>query len=115
MQAMLRVVGSRDPERDFRSLRDWLSEEPELRGGVQVADRPVRPGEMGAIEDVLMVAVGGGGAATVLARSVAVWLQRRRSGMSVRITAPDGTHVEITGAGPAADQIAKTLGLPQPE
>ena len=115
MQAKVRVLGSRDAEGDFRSLRDWLAREPELRGGVRTEEKPVRPGELGALEDVLMVALGSGGAATVLARSVSVWLQQRRSELSVEITAPNGTHVEITGAGPASDQIAKSLGLSQPE
>lgn len=115
MQAKLRVLGHSDPHNEFLSLRDWLVREPLFRGGVYVENRVVEPGDMGTLEDVLIVALGSGGAATVLAKSVSVWLQQRRSGLSVQITGPDGTHVEIIGEGPAADQIAKMFGTSQPE
>ncbi|MGO4617113.1 hypothetical protein AB4305_21965 [Nocardia sp. 2YAB30] len=97
------------------SLRDWLAQEPEFRGCVQARDAVVQPEHMGALEDVLIVALGGGGAATLLAKSISIWLQQRRSGISVRITAPDGTNIEVTGEGPAADEIAKVFGPSAPE
>ncbi|MEV6340283.1 hypothetical protein AB0M12_36845 [Nocardia vinacea] len=110
MQARLEVLGGRDPHEEFMSLRDWLGREPQFRGGVRAAERVVKPGEMGTLEDVLIVALGSGGAATVLARSVSVWLQQRRSGLSVRVTGPNGHCVEIAAEGPAADQVAKLFG-----
>ncbi|MEU0502025.1 hypothetical protein [Nocardia sp. NPDC005998] len=115
MDVQLRVAGSHDPHRELVSLRDWTSRESLLRGRVRAEHQPIRPGEMGALEEVLIVALGGGGAATVLARSVSVWLQQRRSELRVEVTTPDGTRVEITGAGPAADQIAKIFETYTPD
>lgn len=113
MQAKLQVIGNDDSHREYVSLRDWLAREPQFRGGIQAEGRPVEPGSMGALEDVLMVALGSGGTATVLAKSVSVWLQQRRSGLSVKMTAPDGTHIEITSEGAASEQIAEMFGVPR--
>jgi hypothetical protein len=50
---------------------------------------------MGAALDVLTVAVGTGGAASVLARSVTTWLIQRRADITVTVTAKDGSCVEV--------------------
>ncbi|MGY1868209.1 MULTISPECIES: effector-associated constant component EACC1 [Nocardia] len=115
MDVQLRVAGSHDLHHELVSLRDWTSRESLLRGHVRAEHQPIRTGEMGGLEEVLIVALGSGGAATVLARSIAVWLQQRRSELRVEVTAPDGTRVEITGAGPAADQIAKIFEAHNPD
>ncbi|MEV6521469.1 hypothetical protein AB0M43_05915 [Longispora sp. NPDC051575] len=77
-------------------LHDWLRQEPELRGLVTaVAGRP-EPGELGAVTDVLSIALGGGGALTVLATSLRTFFaQPRRSDITITITDPDGSSVEI--------------------
>ncbi|MET9485860.1 hypothetical protein [Nocardia sp. NPDC006630] len=113
MEAKLQVRGTHDSHAEFVSLRDWLVREPQFRGGVCAEESPIRAGEMGAVTDVLVVALSGGGAASVLANSVSIWLQQRRSELSVKMTGPDGTDIEITSAGPAADQIAKLFRAPQ--
>ncbi|MFI9405133.1 hypothetical protein [Nocardia sp. NPDC052316] len=107
-------MGGDDTHPELVSLRDWLSREPLLRGGVHTRAQAISPGEMGALDEVLVVALGGGGAVTVLVRSVSVWLQQRRSTLIVKITASNGTQVEITSEGPAADQVATMLGAPRP-
>jgi Effector Associated Constant Component 1 len=53
-------------------------------------------GELGALADVLVVAVGSGGALSVLATSLKAWLaQPRRSDVRIRIQRDDGQTVEI--------------------
>lgn len=81
----------------LRSLLDWLRREDAFRGRVCAAQTPVRPGEMGAgALDALVVALGAGGAGTVLAASVSTWLnQPRRADVRLTITADDGRHIEL--------------------
>ncbi|MBV9142704.1 MAG: hypothetical protein JO115_17630 [Pseudonocardiales bacterium] len=81
----------------LRSLLDWLRHEDAFRGRVRPAQRPVRPGEMGAVGlDALVVALSAGGAGTVLAASVSTWLsQPRRADVKLTITAEDGRHLEL--------------------
>ena len=46
--------------------------------------------------DVLMVALGSGGAGTALATSLATWLsQPRRADVTLTVTAEDGRHIEL--------------------
>lgn len=80
----------------LRSLLDWLRHEDTLRGRVRAAHTPVRPGEMGGVLDVLVVALGSGGAGAALATSVSTWLsQPRRADVKLTITAEDGRHIEL--------------------
>jgi Effector Associated Constant Component 1 len=60
----------------LRSLLDWLRHEDTLRGRVRTVQTPVRPGEMGALDAALVVALGSGGAGAVLAASVSTWLSQ---------------------------------------
>ena len=68
---------------DNEALHDWLRSEPDLRPLVKSEKRPPSTGELGAA-DVLTIAVGSGGALTVLAGSLGAWLARKRD-RSVRI------------------------------
>lgn len=81
----------------LRSLLDWLRHENTLRGRVCTAHAPVRPGEMGSgVLDVLVVALGSGGAGAALATSVSTWLsQPRRADVKLTMTAEDGRHIEL--------------------
>jgi hypothetical protein len=80
----------------LRSLLDWLRHEDTLRGGVRMAQTSVRPGEMGGVLDVLVVALGSGGAGAVLATSVSTWLsQPRRADVTLTVTAEDGRRIEL--------------------
>jgi hypothetical protein len=67
---------------------------------------PIADGQMGGLAEVLSVGLASGGALTVLAASVSVWLEQRRSSLTVKIVNEDGSSQEITAAGPAADIIA---------
>ncbi|MFI2475600.1 hypothetical protein [Nocardia xishanensis] len=55
MDVQLRVTGSHDLHHELVSLREWTSRESLLRGHVRAEHQPIRTGEMGAWEDVLIV------------------------------------------------------------
>lgn len=114
MHAKLRVLDSDEPYEEVQSLRAWLADEREFRGRVELDAVPVQPGEMGALTDVLTVALASGGAVTVLANSVSVWLQQRHSALRVEVRNPDGAHTTITAEGHVADEMAKMFGTQQP-
>lgn len=93
----LRITGE-DAASRLRSLHRWLGHEDELRGRVELRNRPIAPGEMGGVVDVLTVAIGSSGAGAVLirslARSVSTWLTQSRADVSVTVTT-DGQTREV--------------------
>ncbi|MEU2617649.1 hypothetical protein ABZ642_05685 [Streptomyces sp. NPDC007157] len=79
-------------------LLRWLSEQPALRGRATPVLSSVGPGHMagGGLIEALTVAVGAGGAVTVLAQALVVWArQPRGSEVRIRLVAADGTRTEI--------------------
>lgn len=111
---------------DLESLDDWLRGERELAGRVKLTGPPPRKGELGALTEALIVAVGSGGAITVvgaaLAGALKAWLsQPRRSDVTLKIRRPDGTSVEINAKRVKAGDIdiettvrqALDVGAPQ--
>ncbi|MET8089830.1 hypothetical protein [Micromonospora sp. NPDC005220] len=82
-----------------RSLGSWLRAEDRLRAGVTTAPAAgsaVPPGEVSAAAaDVLLVAVGSGGAVMVLVQAIAGWLTHRRENVTVRLTLPSGSSAEL--------------------
>ena len=104
------MVGGADAVAGLASLTDWLRRETELQGRIRIVRRPPEPGEMGALVDMLAVAVGGGGILTVLANSLSVWLrQPRRFTVRISLARPDGTEVEITGGNLRPEDIEDLL------
>jgi hypothetical protein len=96
MGIRLTVTGGGGDE--LRALNDWLGREDELRGRIQLVAEAPAEDEMGGGLDVLVAAVGSGGALAVLARSVGAWFSLQR-GQHLRVTVvrPDGTRVEAEG------------------
>jgi hypothetical protein len=83
---------------DARALPDlfaWLGRENELRGKVRLQSRPLAPGEMGALPELIAVAIGSGGVASVLAGSLSTWLSQRKSDITLKVTGRDGRTVEL--------------------
>ena len=103
VDAHIRVIGG-DAVVEFASLWEWLRSEPDLRGCVRVA--PALPGEaeMGAVVDVLTVALGSGGAGAVLASSLNTWLRQRRSDVTITVSTPGRRTVQLE-ARQAADPL----------
>jgi Effector Associated Constant Component 1 len=89
MKARIRVPGN-DSGRDLASLHEWLRNEDALRGHARLARAPSDEEEMGAAQDAIVVALGSGGAVTVLASALPVWLrQRRGSRIEVEVEVTD--------------------------
>ncbi|MGX6607442.1 effector-associated constant component EACC1 [Micromonosporaceae bacterium Da 78-11] len=103
----------------IRQLAEWLGTEDELRGGVRLAPAPPLRGELGAVTDIIAVALGPGAVVAVLVESICGWLRTRSSDLTVRVRRPDGTEVEMTATrirgltaaelAPAVDKISDAL------
>jgi Effector Associated Constant Component 1 len=90
MDIQLRLSGDTSDLADLKSLEDWLLDEPLLAGCA--VTRPAaapEPGQMGALSDVLVVALGSGGAGAALASSLSVWLRTRVSHVTVKLRVGD--------------------------
>jgi Effector Associated Constant Component 1 len=106
----IRISVTKGDLADLESLDDWLSEEHELAGRVKLAGSAPRDGELGALSESLVVALGSGGAITVvgaaLAGALRTWLAHpRRSDVRVKVRLPDGTSVEIDAKRVSAGDI----------
>ncbi|MFI1359624.1 hypothetical protein ACH4TV_39520 [Streptomyces sp. NPDC020898] len=81
----VRVQVTDDGSTEAAALGQWLSDEHELRGRVRGIPAPLGPTELGGATDLLVVAVGAGGAGTVLARSLITWIQNRRTTAKITV------------------------------
>lgn len=86
------TVDGRDS--DVESLRDWLRNEPELRGHLRQGETPSPVGAMGASTE-LIVGVVSSGAATALVRSLQVWLAQRRADVKLNVAGPQGRQIVL--------------------
>jgi hypothetical protein len=80
---------------DLRSLRQWLTTEDVLRGRVRLVQAPLVPGQMGGVADAVVVALGAGGAGTILAQALVTWLRHRTADVKATITTARGDRVEL--------------------
>ncbi|WP_245594678.1 effector-associated constant component EACC1 [Actinospica robiniae] len=105
-----------DPAEGLAQLSDWLGRESELRGLVRPGDSAPGPGELGALADALVAAVGGGGAISVLAASLKAFLaQPRRSDVRIVLRTSDGRRVEVDAkrVGNVEALVRETLRQPE--
>lgn len=95
MNVELTVGGSGSLD-ELKNLEDWLLDDPGLAGCpiTRPAGSPA-PGEMGALSDVLVVALGSGGAGATLAGSLSVWLRTRVGDVTLRVRTAQG-EAELT-------------------
>jgi hypothetical protein len=104
----LRIRVDGDPEA-LRSLLGWLRHEDALRGRVRPENAPIGQGEMGGVLDALVVSVGSGGVAAVLAGSLSTWLSTRRSDVRITVTTESGRTVEADGKRVDPRALAETV------
>ncbi len=71
---------------DRLALIGWLRGERGLQGRVHVLPAAPAENDLGAGLDLLTVSLGSSGIATVLAGSLATWLQNRRTPTKIRIS-----------------------------
>jgi hypothetical protein len=83
MDAQIGITGGTGDE--LALLGEWLRGDDELRGRVKIAQSPVRDTELGSVPELLTVALGAGGAGTVLASSLITWLQTRRTTAKITV------------------------------
>lgn len=94
MEARIRIVGGTGEE--LAALGAWLGDEDALRGRVRAVTRPIGQRELGPVTELLTVALGTGGAGTVLASSLKTWLQTRRTAAKIVVeTAERSVTVDI--------------------
>lgn len=120
MDVTVGVAGRDATVEELRSLSTWLAGEAEFRGRVRLVEAAPEPGTLGGWPQAVVVALGQGGAVTVLASAVIAWIRHRTSDVTCTVTRPDGTSVELTatrvrsadlaGVGELVEQVAAALG-----
>jgi hypothetical protein len=98
VKAEIRVSGGGgtdiDEVSELAALLEWLRGERGLAGAIREVQRPPGPGELGGAVEALAVALGAGGAAGTLARSLFGWLRTCRPSLKVTVT-KDGRSIAI--------------------
>ncbi|MFJ8086231.1 hypothetical protein ACIQ6Y_37390 [Streptomyces sp. NPDC096205] len=105
-------------------LYDWLRQDPELRGVVRrdLADS-APAGAMGGVwSELLTLLLAPGGPTAAAGAALVVWLQNRRSNVTVTINRPDGTQMVVAsekvrpltaeGTSELAQRVAEALREP---
>ena len=99
-------------------LKDWLDDVPELRGrsAVEVGTTPV--GHQGAVSDVLVVALGGGGVVTVLAGVLKSWIAARQPSRMTVVVRDGKNEVRVemdqtTQSAELAESILRAIDQPR--
>ncbi|OXM71305.1 effector-associated constant component EACC1 [Amycolatopsis vastitatis] len=100
-----------DADEELRRLGSWLGDEDELRGRVQLADAPIRSGQMGGVLEAVVVVVTSG-TATALCNSLFGFLTRSREAKKVTLKVKNAAGAELELVCGTADdyrEIAATL------
>jgi hypothetical protein len=111
MDAQIQITGGIGGE--LADLGEWLGDEPELRGRVRPFRGPVGDTELGSVIELLTVALGAGGAGTVLASSLKTWLLTRRTTAKITVkSAGRSVTLDIQTADevvPLLEQVLKAV------
>lgn len=109
MDAYIRVEGGSSDE--VAALGEWLQDENELRGRIRAVRSAIGETELGPVIELLTVALGAGGAGTVLASSLKTWLQTRRTTAKISVEAGGRSvtmDIQTLGdVGPLLEQILR--------
>lgn len=93
---ILLSVDKDESSQDLERLERWLRDEPDLRGRIARVPTAPKPGEMGTLAGALSVALGSGGAVSVLIASLKTFFrQPRGSDLKISIRTPDGAVIEV--------------------
>jgi Effector Associated Constant Component 1 len=108
MDVQIRIIGGTGEE--LTALGEWLGDEAEFRGRVRSVHGPIGKTELGSITDLLTVALGTGGAGTVLASSLKTWLQTRRTTAKITVeSAGRSVILDIQTIGEVAPLLEQIL------
>jgi hypothetical protein len=95
LRVRIRLSGEEEELRELANLEDWFLDDPTLRGcRTSLEAMPPEGSDMGALSEVLIVALGSGGMGAALAASLTTWLRTRVSHVKVRIQTERG-EVEV--------------------
>lgn len=104
-------IAVREAPDAVRELAKWLRSEDDFRSAVSLDVPPISAGEMGGIADSLTVALGSGGAAAVLVRSLFTWLEVRNRPRHTKLTLRTEDGREAMVDIPSAADPEAVLGL----
>jgi hypothetical protein len=108
MDAQIRIAGGSSEE--LADLGEWLGGEDELRGRVRAIQSPIGETELGPVTELLTIALGAGGAGTVLASSVKTWLVTRRTTAKITVeSAGRSVTLDIQTVGNVAPLLEQIL------
>ena len=108
MDAQIRMAGGADG--DLAALGEWLQGEDELRGRIRTVHGAIGETELGPVVELLTVALGTGGAGTVLASSLKTWLLTRRTTAKIIVkSAGRSITLDIQNAGEVAPLLEQIL------
>ena len=99
----------------MQALAEWLGQYPGLAGKVTAPQPDAKPGQLGPGLDALAIAVGSGGALTVLARGLVAWAATAASELDifyVQASRPGGVKltVELRNVTDAEAVLRQVLG-----
>jgi hypothetical protein len=115
LRVQIRVSGEEEELRELASLEDWLLDDPALRGcRTSLEAMPPGASDMGALSEVLIVALGSGGMGAALAASLTTWLRTRVSHVRIRIQTERG-EIELDAKAAAdpermSEAVTKIIG-----
>jgi Effector Associated Constant Component 1 len=109
MDAQIRIAGGAYGE--LAALSEWLQGENELRGRIRTVHGAIGETELGPTMELLTVALGAGGAGTVLASSLRTWLLTRKTTAKI-VVKSGGRSVTldiqtVDEVGPLLEQVLK--------
>lgn len=107
LNGQLTIRASGDSDELFQLL-EWFRNDDELRGRVSLPAPQIREGQMGDIYDVLVVAVGAGGLAPALVKSLNTWFNTRRSDITLTFKR-NGIEVEVDAKRAKAPELVREI------
>ncbi len=108
MEARIWIVDGGGEE--LAALGEWLQGEDELRGRVRATHGVIGETDLGPVAELLTVALGAGGAGTVLASSLKTWLLTRRTTAKITVeSAGRSVTLDIQTAGEVAPLLEQIL------
>ncbi len=103
MPSIVLRIDNYDEGNELASLADTLRGYDQLRGRIDIIPTTPNTNEMGAAVDALAIALAPGGAATILATGIALWLRHRRPGrrskLGLRLEFPNGSQLTVDADG----------------
>jgi hypothetical protein len=91
----IRLQGSHSID-ELVSLQDYINAEHGLRAAAKLERQATTDGSLGAVVDLVAVALSPGGVAAILAPALITWIRQHRSKVSLCIKKEDGSEVELS-------------------